>query len=79
MAETEFLKIRVGYVWNRINDHIILSAYVIGTWSRYAQWSEDEKHSSAQEKKNLPQIAVQNEGDERKCLLLSLCLHNWMA
>ena len=63
---TAFLKTRVGYVWNRVKDDRILSACDIGTWSRYVQWSQIEKHCTSQDRANLPQATVQNPADKRK-------------
>ena len=66
IAATEFLKTRVGYVWRRANDVGMLSDYAIGTWSKYVQRSEIEKHGTAQDKANLPQATARNQADKRR-------------
>ena len=66
IAATEFLKTRVGYVWRRAKDVGMLSDYAIGTWSKYVQRSEIEKHGTVQDKANLPQATARNQADKRK-------------
>jgi hypothetical protein len=66
LAATEYLKSRVGYVWRRAKDERMLSSYAIGTWSKYVQRSEIEKHGTRQDKLNLPQATARNQADKRK-------------
>ena len=66
IAATEFLKTRVGYVWRRAKDAGMLSDYAIGTWSKYVQRSEIEKHGTAQDKANLPPATARNQADKRR-------------
>mgnify|MGYP006209086981 FL=1 len=66
IAATEFLKTRVGYVWRRAKDVGMLSDYAIGTWSKYVQRSEIEKHGTVQDKANLPQATARNQADKRR-------------
>ena len=66
IAATEFLKTRVGYVWRRAKDAGMLSDYAIGTWSKYVQRSEIEKHGTRQDKLNLPQATARNQADKRR-------------
>ena len=54
-AATEYLKSRVGYVWSRVKDVRMLSGYDIGTWSKYVQQSEIEKHGRVHDKANFQQ------------------------
>ena len=66
IAATEFLKTRVGYVWRRAKDVGMLSDYAIGTWSKYVQRSEIEKHGTVHDKANLPQATARNQADKRR-------------
>ena len=66
LAATEYLKSRVGYVWRRAKDERMLSSYAIGTWSKYVQRSEIEKHGTVQDKANLPQATARNQADKRR-------------
>ena len=47
-------------------DDGMLSQYTLGTWSKYRQLSEIEKHGTVQDKANLPQITARNQTDKRK-------------
>jgi hypothetical protein len=62
---TEFCSQDLG-MWRRAKDAGMLSDYVIGTWSKYVQWSEIEKHGTAQDKANLPQATARNHADKRR-------------
>lgn len=65
-AATGYSKSRVSCVWRWTKDDRILSVYAIGTWSKYFQRSEIEKHGTVKDKSHLTQATASNQADKMK-------------
>ena len=58
---TEYLKIRVSYIWGKAKDQRAVNDFSIGTWSRYVQRSSIEKWGTEVDKALLPALTSQNQ------------------